>query len=366
MKILIVKLSSIGDIIHTLPALAAINRALPDAEVSWAVEKRSAEILRGNELIKNLVEIDTRSLRGGNVIEEILIKMSRQVRGLRSFEFDAALDFQGLLKSAAVAKFSKAARRYGFSKPNLREPASRFLLTETIEVEQNLHIIKKNLSLAGNALKIPVPETDFEFPIFTGAEHEEEAEKIIERAGENFAILNPAGGWVTKLWHAEKFGALADKIWEECGLVSVIATAPNEKKLAETVLRASRSNKVAPAQPTLKGFYELAGRAKIYIGGDTAPTHLAVAAKAPMVGIFGPTEWWRNGSPNADDICVERIDIACRTDCHRRACDNWICMDIEVETVLQAVKKRLEKIEFGEIKSRNRTRIMTDLVDLHI
>jgi len=365
MKILIVKLSSIGDIVHTLPTLAAINRALPDAEISWAVEKRSAEILRGNELIKNLVEIDTRSLRGGNVIEEILTKLSKQVRGLRSFDFDTALDFQGLLKSAAVAKFSKAARRYGFSKPNLREPASRFLLTDTIEVEQNLHIIRKNLSLAEKALKIPVPENDFEFPIFTGAEHKKETAEIIERAGKNFAILNPAGGWVTKLWHAEKFGALADRIWEECGLVSVIATAPNEKNLAEMVLHSSRSGKVLPAQPTLKGFYELAGQAKIYIGGDTAPTHLAVAAKAPIVGIFGPTEWWRNGSPNADDICVERTDITCRADCHRRACSNWICMDIEVETALQAVKKRLGKIKFGEIKGGNQTRIMTNLANFH-
>ena len=143
MKILIVKLSSIGDIVHTLPVLAAIASTLPEAEISWAVEKRSAEILRGNRLIKNLVEIDTRSLRGGKIIEEIFLEMSRQFRDLRSLDFDAALDFQGLLKSAAVAAFSKATRRFGFSKPNLREPASRFLLTDRVEVEPNLHVIRK-------------------------------------------------------------------------------------------------------------------------------------------------------------------------------------------------------------------------------
>ncbi len=345
MKILIVKLSSIGDIVHTLPTLAAISRALPEAEISWAVEKSSAEILRNNELIKNLIEIDMRSLRRRKSTENILTETSRQFRGLRSFNFDAALDFQGLLKSAAVATFAKATKRYGFSKQNLREPASRFLLTDTIEVEKNLHVIIKNLTLAKEALKISVPENDFAFPIFTQAEHKKEAEEIIKRAGENFAILNPAGGWTTKLWHAEKFAALADKIWEENGFTSVITTAPTERDLAEKVLRASKSGKVLLAQPSLKGFYELAKRTKIYVGGDTAPTHLAVAAKAPIVGIFGPTEWWRNGSPNADDICIERSDIACRVDCHRRACDNWICMDIEVETVLQAVQKRLELAE---------------------
>jgi ADP-heptose:LPS heptosyltransferase len=89
------------------------------------------------------------------------------------------------------------------------------------------------------------------------------------------------------------------------------------------------------------GFYELVRQAHVYIGGDTGPTHIAVAAGAPVVGIFGPTEWWRNGSPNTDDICVERIDIPCRVDCHRRTCSNWICMDIDPETVYRTVVVRL-------------------------
>jgi len=342
MKILIVKLSSIGDVVHTLPALHAIRRALPEAEISWAVERSAAEILRGNRLIDNLIEIDTRSLRrGGKVIEEILIDASRQLRELRRYEFDIALDFQGLLKSASIIKLAKAKKRFGFSKDNLREPASRFLLTGTIDVERQAHIIRKNLTLAKEALNIPVPETDFEFPVFTDENHRRETEKIIGQTGENFAILNPAGGWTTKLWSAERFGELADGLWEENNLISVVTTASNETELANRVLRSSRSGKVFPAQPSLKGFYELARRAKIYVGGDTAPTHLAVAAKTPIVGIFGPTEWWRNGSPNPNDICVERTDIGCRIDCHRRACDNWICMNIEVETVFRAVQERL-------------------------
>ncbi len=342
MKILIVKLSSIGDIVHTLPTLAAIRRALPDAEISWAVEKSAAEILRGNTMIDNLIEIDTRSMRGGKMIGGILRNSGRQIKNLRVSDYDVALDFQGLLKSAAIAKLSKAKRRYGFSKQNLREPASRFLLNDTFEAAPKIHIIRKNLTLAEKALDISVPENNYEFPIYTNEDHRAEAEKIIEQSGENFAVLNPAGGWTTKLWAAEKFGALADKLWEENKSTSVITTAPNEIELAEKALRNSKSGKVLLAQPTLKGFYELAKHAKIYVGGDTAPTHLAVAAKTPIVGIFGPTEWWRNGSPNADDICVERDDINCRVDCHRRNCDNWICLEISVETVFQAVRKRLE------------------------
>lgn len=345
MKILIVKLSSIGDIVHTLPTLAAIRNALPNAEISWAAEKRAAEILRGNPFIKNLIEIDTRLLRKGKIVRDILPEAGRQIGELRKFKFDIALDFQGLWKSAAIAKLAKVKKVHGFAKLNLREPSSRFLLTKTVETPPQTHIIRKNLILAEKTLRIVVPKNNFEFPIFTNENHKAEAEKIISEAGENFAILNPAGGWITKLWHAEKFGILADKLWEENGLISVITTAPNEKKLAEKVLANSKSRKVLLAQPSLKGFFELAKKTKIYVGGDTAPTHLAVAANAPIVGIFGPTEWWRNGSPSEADICVERNDIACRENCHRRTCNKWICMDIEVETVFDAVQKRLKNIE---------------------
>ncbi len=344
MKILFVKLSSIGDIVHTLPTLAAVRQALPDAEIFWAVERSSAEILRGNQLITNLIEIDTRTYRGGKLIDEVLRSAGKQMREIRRFSYDIALDFQGLLKSAVIAKVSKAKRRYGFSKKHLREPASRFLLTKTFETPKNIHIIRKNLTLAEKALNIGVPTENFDFPIFTDDTQKAEAARIISETGENFAILNPAGGWVTKLWHAEKFGALADKLWEENGLVSIIATAPTETDLANKVLQNSRSGKLFAAQPSLKGFYELARRARIYVGGDTGPTHLAVAANAPIVGIFGPTEWWRNGSPDLKDVCVQRDDINCRVDCHRRTCSNWICMDIPVETVLGAVQKRLRDV----------------------
>ncbi|HEY0427175.1 MAG TPA: lipopolysaccharide heptosyltransferase I [Pyrinomonadaceae bacterium] len=345
MKILIVKLSSIGDIVHTLPTLAAIRRALPNAEISWVAEKGSAEVLRHNQFLSHLIEVDTKALRRGKTLGEIMLTARQQLRGLRASAFDVSIDFQGLLKSAAIAKISKAKRRFGFSRQNLREPASRFLLTDAIRVEKNLDVIRRSLRLAEKALHIPVPDADFEFPIFTEGKHRAEAEAVIEKAGANFAVLNPAGNWATKLWHAEKFGALADRLWEENDLPSVVTTAPNERHLAEKVLLASKSGKVFAVQPSLKGFYELARHARVYVGGDTAPTHLAVAARAPVVGIFGPTEWWRNGSPNADDVGVERTDIGCRIECNRRTCSNWICMDIEVETVLRAVQMRLKTAE---------------------
>lgn len=344
MRILIVKLGSIGDIVHTLPSLAAIRRAQPDAEVSWVVEQRTSEILRDNPLLDRLIEIDTKALRRGLMSGETLRAPRRQLRLLRASAFDLALDFQGLIKSAMVARLSGARRIYGFGRNALREPASRLLLHQTVKIPKHSHVIRKNLTLVEAALGIPVPldESDLEFPIALDENHEREA---LEAAGTDarYAILNPGGGWPTKLWSAEKFGALADELWNHFGLKSLVTAGPGESELAERALSSSRSGAARTVSVSLKGFCALAKNARVYVGGETGPTHLAIAMRTPVVGLLGPTEWWRNGSPYHDDICVERTDIGCRENCHRRSCSQWICMDIDVERVLHAVTDRLQR-----------------------
>jgi heptosyltransferase-1 len=340
-NILIVKLGSIGDVIHTLPSLAAIRDELPNVHISWIVEERSAEILRGNQLIDSLVEIDTKSLRKLRSIDDALPSVAAKLRKVRKGEFDVALDFQGLMKSGLIAKLSGAKRRWGFARKDLREPASRMFLTDRVRIPADTHIIRKNLALTRETLSIEVPDSGFRFPIHTTDEHRSEAQAIAIEAGPRFAILNPAAGWTTKMWPAQNFGRLADKLWFERGIRSVIVTGPRERELSEIVAGSTDPRSAIFHIPTIKGFFELARKAALYVGGDTGPTHLAVAAGAPIVGLFGPTEWWRNGSPNADDICVERMDIGCRVDCHRRTCSKWICMDSEVDTVYDAAVRRL-------------------------
>ena len=345
MRLLFVKLSSIGDIVHALPALAAVRRALPRAEIAWVVERRSAEILRDNPLVNTLIEVDTKGLRRWPMSGETLPATRRQLRRLRASPFDLAIDFQGLLKSALITRLSGAPRRVGFARAHLREPASRFLLTKTVDIPARSHVIRKNMALAAGALGIHLPtnEDAFEFPVTVSVEHEREADALVQNVGQRFAILNPGGGWPTKLWDASRFGALADSLSSDYGLRSIVTHGPGERELAERVAASSRTGAAVVASPSLKGFFALARRAAVYVGGDTGPTHLAVAAGAPVVGLFGPTEWWRNGSPRAEDICVERNDIGCRTDCHRRACSQWVCMDIEVGRVAEAVGERLRR-----------------------
>jgi lipopolysaccharide heptosyltransferase I len=347
MKILFVKLGSIGDVVHTLPALAAVRRAVPGAKISWVVERRAAEILRDNPLLETLIEVDTKGLRRWPLSGETLPATRRQLRRLRASPFDLSIDFQGLLKSALVSRLSGARRRAGFAREHLREPAGRLLLTETVRVPARLNVIRKNLALAAGALGVELPSAadTLEFPVHVSPSHAREADEVVRTVGERFTILNPGGGWPTKLWDAARFGELADALLVKYGLRSVVTYGPGERDLAERAVAASRAGAATATSPTLKGFYALARRASVYVGGDTGPTHLAVAAGAPVVGLFGPTEWWRNGSPREDDICVERTDIGCRADCHRRACSQWVCMDVGVETVTSAVGERLRRAE---------------------
>ena len=345
MRLLIVKLGSIGDVVHTLPSLAAIRNAFPNAEISWVVERTAAEILVDNPILDRLIVVDTKALRRGLVSGETLRAPRQQLRQLRASTFDLALDFQGLLKSASIARLSGAHRIFGFSREGLREKPSRFLLSRTVAVPKQIHVIRKGLELVKGALGISVPTEarDFSFPVALNPVHETEAENAAPPDGGDYAILNPAGGWPTKLWSAERFGALADELWQQHGLRSLVTHGPGEAGIARAVLDGCSSHTASAVSLSLKGFYALAKSARLYVGGDTGPTHLALAAGAPVVGLFGPTEWWRNGSPFDDDICVERNDIDCRTDCHRRACSKWICMDINVQTVLKSVNERLRR-----------------------
>jgi len=343
MRLLIVKLGSIGDIVHTLPALAAVRQGFPDSEISWVVERNLSEILRDNPLLDRLIEVDTKALRRGLMSGETLRAPRQQLRRLRASAFDVALDFQGLLKSASIARLSGARRVFGYSRAGLREPASSIFLSKRISVPKQVHVIRKGLLLVEGALGISVSlEAErFSFPITVGDADETAAREAAHSADGKFAILNPGGGWPTKLWNADRFGKLADALWSSYGLTSLVTYGPGEESLADAVRQAATTGKARPVDLSLKSFYALAKKAQVYVGGDTGPTHLAVAAGAPIVGLFGPTEWWRNGSPRADDVCVERTDIDCRVDCHRRSCSKWICMDIEVERVFRAVEKRL-------------------------
>ena len=342
MRILLIKLSAIGDVVHTLPAAAMLKRALPDAHLAWVVERRASAILQGSPAIDELIELDTRTWRKNAFQKTTQQGMREQVERLRD-KFDIAIDFQGLLKSGLVAKATNAPRRIGFASEELREKASRIFLTEQVSTASARHIIDKNLMLACSILPASAiyPSTqDYEFPIAVSPEDEQYiAEQMTGCAG-SFAILNPGGGWVTKLWNPEKFGAVADWLWQEHGITSFVTYGPGEEHLAQGVAQYSRQKVAIPLASTLKQFVALARRSSLFVGGDTGPLHIAAACRTPIVGLYGPTLPERNGPFDKNDITVGR-DLWCRIDCHKRKCWHWQCMEISIAEVIQAISIRL-------------------------
>jgi lipopolysaccharide heptosyltransferase I len=344
MRILIVKLGAIGDVVHTLPALAALRRAMPDAHLAWVVERGgAAKLLHDNPAIDELIEVDTRGWRKDLLGAQTRSAIKTSLSKLRGF--DLALDFQGLLKSGMMAWLARAPRRIGFCKTALREPASAYLLTERVTVDDDDHIIKKNLQLVAH-LGIATAG-DYEFPLgISFPEKQFAAQQISQRDG-NVAIINPGGGWPTKLWNVAGFAAIADRLWEAYRWRSVVTYGPGEEALANAVVAQARSGAVEGLDSTLKQFFALAQRAKLFIGGDTGPLHLAAAAGTPIVGIYGPTPARRNGPFSPADVIVERFDLDCRVDCFRRSCSHTSCMNIPVEVVWQSVLQRLRNAECG-------------------
>jgi heptosyltransferase-1 len=350
MRILIVKLSSIGDVVHTLPAAALIRRALPEAHISWVVERRASQILKGSAVIDELIEIDTRAWRKQGMskatLEDIRSKLghvrkgTNDNNGAKANQIDVAIDFQGLIKSGIVALAAGAARRIGFETIELREKASRLFLNEQVSTSHATHVIEKNLALARTLIADErLFESSYEFPIHVSPEDDDYAAQVMASRGGSFAIINPGGGWPTKLWPVERYGEIADWLWKERKTKSVVTYGPGEESMAEAVASSSRERAAEPVASTLKQFVALARRARLFVGGDTGPLHLAAASRTPIVGLYGPTSPERNGPFDRNDITIGR-DLWCRSDCHRRSCWHWECMDIPVSEVIGAISKR--------------------------
>lgn len=338
MRILFLKLGAIGDVIHTLPALAALKRTYPDCYVAWVAERGGpANILVDNPLIDQLIVVNTKGWRKSLSNFGTLNEVGSTLRTLRGF--DVAIDFQGLIKSAVLARLSGAPIRIGFDSSSMREPAAAILYNRKIKADDSAHIIKKNLCLLEGLEINSISQA--EFPVGLSSNDLLRADGIA--ADGPFAIINPGGGWVTKLWNPASYGTLADRLWETYGLRSIVTYGPGEEALAASVAATSKSGHTLPSLLSLKELWAVCQKAQLFVGGDTGPLHIAAAAHTPIVGIYGPTPSARNGPFAVDDLVIERNDLDCRESCFRRTCSHISCMKIEVETVWKGVEARLKE-----------------------
>ncbi len=347
---LIVRLGSLGDLVHVVPAVAALREAWPDAQIDWLVEPPHAPLLELVPAVSRVVVLKGRSIGGWWATR----------RELRARRYDIALDFQGLVKSAALARLSGARRIVGFDTAALREPAARFFYTEQVEVGEGRHVIDKNLALAEqasggffahSALRTPHPPA----PTLRRASFALRTPHFALRTSHSalrtphgvtdFALLNPGAAWPNKRWPPERFGEVARRVRDVYGWTSIVLWGPGEADLAAAVVAASGGAAVSAPQTTFNDVLALAGAARVMVSGDTGPLHLAAAAGCPIVALFGPTTPERNGPWDDRDVSISQY---AQCACHfKRVCrqpDRWCLADIQVDQVVAAIRQRVTPV----------------------
>jgi heptosyltransferase I len=331
LKALLFRLPSLGAVVHTLPALAALARA--GHQAGWLVEPASRVLLEGHPLLTQVAPVPAaKAFR--------LADARATLRAVRSQGYDVAIDFQGLWKSAAWARLSGARRVVGYGNPWRREAPSALLVGERVELpKEAVHVIDKNLALLRplgiHALGLR------EFPLPDPPASAERVERGLADLGLGpFVILNPGGGWASKLWPAESFGALAMGLRDR-GLAVVVSFGPGEDGLADRVVESAEGAAVRSFPTSLLDYVALARRARLVVAADTGTLHLACAVGTPVVGLFGPTDPARNGPFSPRDEVVRRVPPC--APCHRRVCASHagIMGTIPVADVLAAVNRRL-------------------------
>jgi len=348
-RILIVRLGSMGDIVHTLPAVATLRRAFPDSRIDWVVENRWSELLCSRAelfdaplspekpLADHVHVVDTRGWR-----KELTAAATRQaagsvVRALRQARYDVAIDLQGAVKSALLMRLAGARVRFGFSRP-IESPAG-LVYTRRVAA-RGRHIAEQNVSLAvAAAASVGIAaEPVYDFPLPRDSKFTAWARTELEqRRIRDFVMMTPGAGWGAKCWPSDRFGAVARKLAEQ-EITTIVNYGPGEKDLADAVIAAS-AGAAQPLACTLSQLIAITRRARLFIGGDTGPTHLAAALGIPVVGIYGPTDPARNG-PMGAPMTVLRSERSVTSHARRKQAEAGL-LEIAADRVSDAALKLL-------------------------
>jgi heptosyltransferase-1 len=364
-NILIVKLSSIGDVIHTLPALAALRRCYPDADITWVVEEAAADLLTGHpDLDRVLVsrrKTWMRDLRRGRITTP-LREMHVFLRELRSRPYDLVIDFHGLFKSAVIVFLSEGKRKLGYD--SMQEGSGLFY-NEKIPEAMEKHAVDRYLDfvryLAGDGIEASCLAAAPEFTIAAGEkglrqrtslqdEHSAIIEAVESRGNgmksgggrkpeTRFVAVNPVALWETKLWEDNKFAELCDRVRQELG-IGVILTGSEAGPLDRICAQMKTAAVNLGGRTTLRELACLYSDASLVITTDSGPMHLAAAVGTPVVALFGPTDPARTG-PYGPGHRIIRCGLSC-SPCFRKHCKAPRCMtEISVEDVFATVKEVL-------------------------
>jgi heptosyltransferase-1 len=344
-RLLIVRLSAMGDVIHTLTAAQALRQAFPDTMIGWLIEERWAELLcapgtprRGSRSAQrpladwvhavNLTEW-RKALSSISTLQQI----AKVWNDVRSARYDIAIDLQGAIRSAVLARWSGAQTVYGVAEP--RESPASLWYTRRV-VARGVHVVEQNLSVAEAVAqqKLTLPRVDFPRDV----EIEQSIDQRLTEEGIGaFAILNPGAGWGAKRWPAERYGYVGRAMAKD-GVCAILNYGPGEENLAREAEAAS-GGAAKVMKCSITELMALTRRARLFIGGDTGPMHLAAALQVPVAAIFGPTDPARNGPYGTRSIVLR--NPASPTTHARNPHPDEAMLEISVEEVVDAARRLL-------------------------
>lgn len=326
-KILIIKPSSLGDIIHSLPLLSRIRKSFEDCSIHWLIDSSFREILEGHPMIDRLWIINKDEWKDINKLGVTLKNLKKLFKDLRAESYDLVIDLQGLLRSGIITRATGSRCRIGFSEA--REGATVFY-THTIKGGRNIHAVDRYLKVA-DFLGLKRDDIQFPFPPLPNPR----IDGIPDLSKNDYAVIAPGARWPTKRWLPERFGKVASML----PLKTIIVGGKSDVSLAEEVVTASKGKATSIAGKTgLKDLAAIIGGARFMLCNDSGPMHIAAALNIPVFAIFGPTDHLKTG-PYGSGHTVIRNYVSC-SPCRRRVCNDWRCMiELKAETVYEIIKK---------------------------
>ncbi len=349
MKILIVKLSAIGDVIHTLPSLNALRNHFQDAEISWLVEEAAANLIEGHEALDHII-VSKRKRWAKNLFTKKCLNTIHDIyyfiKDLRATRYDMVIDFHGLLKSGILIGLAKGERKIGYGKGMNHQEYSYLFLHEHIPAidDMNTHAILGNMMLL-DAIGIPSDKIEYHIPISN--QDRIDVKNLLKQHGikksSPVVAINPVAKWDTKLWSNKKFAELGDKLIEQYRVEIIFTGSREDQETIHDIMGNMEKRAAGLAGTTsLKTLAALYDHIDFLVSTDTGPMHLAAAVGSPVIALFGPTAPWRTG-PFGNGHEVIRADLDC-SPCFKRQCKTTECMkQITVDQVLRRVERIKQK-----------------------
>jgi heptosyltransferase-1 len=344
-SILVVRFGAMGDVIHTLAAVSALRTARPAMRIGWIIESRWSELLCAKNapasgprtpqrpVVDFVHEVDTKLWRKSLLSKETRRQIAAVRTEVRAQKYEVAADFQGALKSALIASMAGSKQVIGFKHP--REAPAHLLYKQSVD-SHDIHVIDQYRRIAEFIAGEPLPNCAPTFPRDGTAESSISAQ--IGPATDNLVLINPGAGWGAKQWPAERHGEVV-KCLAHFGFKCVINFGPGEQAIALKVQAISGGSAI-PISCSISELIALTRRAKLFIGGDTGPMHLAAALKVPVVAIFGPTDPARNGPYGSRSVVLR--DPASKTSLSHTSKADPGLLNITVNQVVAAARELLE------------------------